>query len=218
MEKLDASIVVFDLGGVVVRICRSLKEAGDRCGIEVLEEDIAPARRVERRAIHGEYERGRMGCEEFFVAISKTTGGKYTAEQFRVMHMNWIVEEYAGVGELIDELHAKGVATGVLSNTNASHWGLMQGVDGVSAAKFPATTKPQHRHASHLLGVAKPEVGIYREFEKRAGFTPREIVFFDDLPENIAAAHAAGWGGHLIDHLGDTAGQMRNHLRLIGLL
>jgi HAD superfamily hydrolase (TIGR01509 family) len=211
-------IVVFDLGGVVVRICRSLKEAGERCGIEVREEDITAERRAERRAIHAEYERGRMGCEEFFVAIAKTTGGKYTPEQFRTMHMSWIIEEYAGVAELIDDLHAAGIATGVLSNTNASHWGQMQGVAGVSAAKFPATTKPQHRHASHLLGVAKPEVGIYREFEKRVGFMPREIVFFDDLPENIRAAHAAGWGGHVIDHMGDTAGQMRSWLRGQGIL
>ncbi len=208
-------MVVFDLGGVVVRICRSLKEAGARCGIDVADGDITPERRAERRAIHAEYERGRLGCEEFFVAIAQTTGGKYTPEQFRLMHMSWIIEEYAGVRELIDDLHAAGVQTGVLSNTNASHWGQMQGVatDGsATAPKFPTTTKPMHRHASHLFGLAKPEAAIYHEFAKRTGFAPGEIVFFDDLEENVEAARGAGWNAHVVDHMGDTAKQMREHL------
>lgn len=204
-------IVVLDLGGVVVRICRSLKEAGERCGIDVRDEDITPERRAERRAIHAEYERGRMGCEEFFVAIARTTGGKYTPEQFRAMHMHWIIDEYAGVSELIDDLHAAGIATGVLSNTNASHWGQMQGL-GATAPKFPTTTKPMHRHASHLLGQAKPDAAIYHEFAKRTGFAPGAIVFFDDLPENVAAAKGAGWHSHVVDHTGDTARQMRAYL------
>ncbi len=213
---MAVKIVVFDLGGVVVRICRSLKEAGERCGIAVRDEDITPERRAERRAIHAEYERGRIGCEEFFVAIARTTGGKYTPEQFRAMHMSWIIDEYAGVSELIDDLHGAGIQTGVLSNTNASHWGQMQGLatDGrVVVPKFPTTTKPMHRHASHLFGLAKPEVAIYQEFARRTGSAPGEIVFFDDLPENVAAARGAGWTSHVVDHMGDTAGQMREYLR-----
>jgi glucose-1-phosphatase len=215
-------IVVFDLGGVVVRICRSIKEAGERCGVAVRDEDITPEKRSERRAIHAQYERGRIGCDEFFVAIARTTGGKYTPEQFRAMHMNWIIEEYPGVAELIDDLHAAGVSTGVLSNTNASHWGQMQGsIDArgqVIAPKFPATVKPVHRHASHLLGVAKPEAAIYDEFARRTGFAPGQILFFDDLAENIAAARGRGWDGEVVDHTGDTAAQMRGWLRARGLL
>ena len=214
--NMSEKIVVFDLGGVMVRICRSLKEAGERCGIEVRDEDITLERRAERRAIHAEYERGRIGCEEFFVAIARTTGGKYTPEQFHTMHMNWIIDEYAGVSELIDDLHAAGIATGVLSNTNASHWGQMQGLaaDGsVTVPKFPTTTKPMHRHASHLFGLAKPDRAIYHEFAQRTGFAPGQIVFFDDLPENVGAARMAGWKSHVVDHMGDTAGQMRGYLR-----
>lgn len=214
-------LIVFDLGGVIVRICRSIKEAGDRCGIVVRDEDIAPQHRAARRAIHARYERGQIECDEFFALISRTTDGRYTPEQFRAMHEAWIIDEYPGVSELIDDLHARGIATGVLSNTNHIHWTLqMQARVGARGEplppKFPTTAKPMHRHASHLLGLAKPDPAIYHEFSRRTGFAAGSIVFFDDLLENVEAARGAGWRAHHIDHTGDTAAQMRGHL--IGIL
>lgn len=210
-------LIVFDLGGVVVRICRSIKEAGARCAIEVRDEDIAPDRRAQRRAVHARYERGLIGCEEFLQELSQTTDGRYSPAQFRAIHEAWIIDEYPGVSRLIDDLHAAGVATGVLSNTNRIHWEQMQPTvlaDGsVRAPKFPTPSKPVHKHASHLLGLAKPDAAIYAEFARRTGFAPESIVFFDDFSENVEAARAAGWTSHLIDHLGDPAGQLREVLR-----
>jgi putative hydrolase of the HAD superfamily len=216
--KSNIPLVTFDLGGVIVRICRSIKEAGDRCGIQVRDEDITPERRAERRAVHYRYERGQIPCDEFFHAIAATTGGRYTPEQFRALHEAWIIDEYPGVSQLIDDLHAKGIATGVLSNTNHSHWALqMQPRTDASGrqipSRFPTTAKPIHRHASHILGLAKPEPAIYHEYARRTGFAPASIIFFDDLEENVLAARSAGWQAHHIDHTGDTAAQMRAHLR-----
>lgn len=209
-------IVVFDLGGVVVRICRSIQEAGRLIGLDIPDADITPDRRAERKAIHYQYERGRLTCDEFFVAIARTTGGKYTPDQFRAMHEVWITGEYPGVAALIDDLHARRIDTGILSNTNASHWAQMQhtpGPDGrPTAPKFPTPTKPRHKHASHLLGLAKPERAIYAEFARLTGYTPSDILFFDDLADNIRAAREAGWHAHQIDHEGDTAAQMRSVL------
>lgn len=217
-----APLVVFDLGGVIVRICRSIKEAGQRCGIEVRDEDITPERRAERRAIHAQYERGHLTCDAFFDAIARTTGGRYSPDQFRAMHLAWIIDEYPGVSELIDDLHAASIPTGVLSNTNASHWAQMQPTPDASgriaAPKFPTPSKPQHKHASHILGLAKPDAAIYHAFSRATGFAPSSIIFFDDLADNVNAARAAGWHSHLIDHTGDPAAQMRQHLRERGLL
>lgn len=218
---VPVQLVVFDLGGVVVRICRSIVEAGRRVGIDVAEEDISPERRAERRAIHHEYELGRMTCDEFFVAISQSTGGKYSPAQFRAMHEHWIIGEYEGVAELIDELHALGVHTGILSNTNASHWAIMhnqsegqrEGQYESQPVRFVAPRMPRHPFASHLLGLAKPDGAIYRVLAERSGFSPESIVFFDDLVANVDAARAERWRAHQIDHTGDTAAQMRRTLR-----
>lgn len=197
-------IVVFDLGGVVVRICRSIQEAGRLVGIDVPGTALSPASRAERRAIHARYERGQLACDAFFDEIARTTGGLYAPEQFRAMHLAWITGEYPGVGALIDDLHARGLETGVLSNTNTSHWNQMH-----TPGRFPTVLKARLRHASHLLGLAKPDAAIYAEFARQTGFAPSEIVFFDDLEPNVAAARASGWNAHAIDHAGDTAAQMR---------
>ncbi len=205
-------LVVFDLGGVVVRICRSIKEAGNRVGIDVADEDVTPEHRAQRRAIHREYELGRLTCDEFFEAISRTTLGRYSPEQFRAMHEHWIIGEYAGVAELIDDLHAAGLHTGILSNTNASHWAIMHNQRAGHPVRFVAPRMPRHPHASHLLGLAKPDGHIYRALADRTGFPPASIVFFDDLAENVASAKAEGWHAHQIDHTGEPAEQMRRVL------
>jgi HAD superfamily hydrolase (TIGR01509 family) len=59
--------------------------------------------------------------------------------------------------------------------------------------EFPAVMKLHHRHASHELGLAKPDAAAYREFERLTASRGDEILFFDDLPENIAAARSIGW-------------------------
>jgi len=46
----------------------------------------------------------------------------------------------------------------------------------------------------------KPEPEIYAELEARTGAAPHELFFTDDRPENIAAAEARGWRGHVFEH------------------
>ena len=48
-------------------------------------------------------------------------------------------------------------------------------------------------------GVIKPEEKIYEIAEKAAGVSPEEILFIDDVPENITAATARGWQGIVMD-------------------
>lgn len=226
-----ARAVVFDLGGVVVRICRSWEEACARAGVEWKTGVMDPARMAERKGIHREYERGGMGCGEFFERIAGTTGGLYSAEEFARVHEAWLIGEYAGVGELVGELHDAGVVTGVLSNTNASHWRVLTGTGGLggvggggraggeeNAAQFPTARRVRHLHASHLLGHAKPDAAIYRAFEERSGVRGGEILFFDDLEENVVGARGCGWGGHRVDPLGDPGVEMRGVLRRLGIL
>lgn len=206
------SIIVFDLGGVMVRICRSWKEACERTGIPFHDLTATPENIAQRKAIVKKHEVGRLADHEYFAQIAATTAGLYTPEQVRTIHHHWTIGEYPGVGALVDDLHNAGLATGVLSNTNAHHWGLL-----TTAELYPTLPRIHHLHASHLLALAKPDRGIYEEFTRRSGHPAHRTLFFDDLPDNIAGAHAAGWDAVQIDHAGDTASQMRFHLRLRGI-
>lgn len=51
------------------------------------------------------------------------------------------------------------------------------------------------RVASFEEGVAKPDLEIYRRAIARTGLAAKEILFIDDMPENIAAAQEAGMQG-----------------------
>jgi len=202
-------IVVFDLGGVVVRICRSWKEACERASLPAHDLLATPANIAERKAIVKRHEIGILSDDDYYTQIAATTAGLYTPDHVRTIHHNWTIGEYPGIPALVDDLHAKGLATGVLSNTNAHHWRLL-----TTPELYPTLQRIHHLHASHLLAHAKPDRSIFDAFSERSGYQPHEIIFFDDLADNIAGAQAAGWDAVQIDHAADTVSQMRLHLRL----
>lgn len=215
----DIRAVVFDWGGVILRICRSWEEGCRRAGIEHRTRPGADAMDLERRRINNLYQTGRIDCDTFFRDIAATTQGVYTPEEIRRVHDAWLIHEYAGVRDLILELNQiASLQTGLLSNTSHRHWlRHLPGHDG-GPPDFPTIGLLTHKHASHLLGLAKPDAEIHRAFEQESGFRPANILFFDDLPENIAGARAAGWHAHQVDHTGDTAAQMRAALRDLRLI
>jgi putative hydrolase of the HAD superfamily len=218
---VERTWVVFDLGGVLVRICRSWDEACVRAGVGVRPGWETVQARGARKDLSGAYHDGSMETEEFCARVAATVPGLYTPEEVRRVHDAWLIEEYAGVRALIDELHGRGVTTGILSNTNAAHWERMHRAgDPGREATFGVVSRVHHPHASHLLRCSKPDVACYRAFESRAGVRPgaARVVFFDDLEENVAAAVAAGWEGVRVDHTGDTAAQMRAALERAGVL
>ena len=203
-------MVCFDAGGVLVRICRSWEEGCRAAGIAYRWNEAAQAGEAERVAISNAYQRGEMTCADFFAQMAATSGGLYAADDIRMVHDAWILGEYPGVRGLIDRLNGQdGLATGVLSNTSARHWEgpWMQGRPGVSAVGCVESPC-----ASHLLGLLKPGREIYRAFERETGYAGSEILFFDDLPENVTAARAAGWRAEVIDFAGDTAAQIGDFL------
>lgn len=210
--------VVFDWGGVILQICRSWEEGCRRAGIPFRERPGGPAMDSERKRINQLYQTGMIDCDTFFEQIAATTQGVYAPSEIRTVHDAWLIQEYRGVRDLILELNeSKRVETGLLSNTSHRHW-LRHLPRGNQAGEFPTIGLLTHKHASHLLKLAKPDIQIHRAFERESGHAAGQILFFDDLPDNIAAARAAGWHAHQIDHTGDTAQQMRTALRALRIL
>lgn len=215
-----ARLVLLDLGGVVVRICRTWGEAAKLAGVAMRhdgmfqEESLA----AERRGFRDRYETGRMTCAAYFEALSGHFGGLYAPREIEAVHRAWVIEEYAGVGALIERLHGRGVETGCLSNTNAAHWRGMLGIDPHRNWCAPTLGRLKHRLASHELGAAKPNEAIYMLAEERTGFKPAEIMFFDDLEANTEGARRRGWSAYLIDPSQETAPQIERALSAHGLL
>lgn len=208
-------MVCFDAGGVLVRICRSWAEGCVAAGVEHRWSAEAEANEALRHEANDAHQRGELECEAFFARVAETTAGLYRAEEIRAVHEAWIIEEYAGVREVICGLNDGGrVATGLLSNTNATHWAQRHMLGGRGVSAVGTVTHP---HASHLLRLTKPGTEIYRAFEEATGVRGPGVLFFDDLAENVEAAKRAGWRAERIDHAGDTARQITEHLRRHGV-
>ncbi len=204
-------IVCFDLGGVLVRICRSWEEACARAGIDVRDGYRDSAHAEDRRRIVELYEVGGVKTNEYYERISHSISGLYAPEEVRKVHLAWLHGEYPGVRTVLERIRVAGRAKAAcLSNTNEDHWRLME--------SWGALSLLDHAHASHLLGARKPDDACYVRFEEAVGANGDGVLFFDDLPANIEAARARGWRAEVIDHTGDTAAQLTEHLLNHGVI
>jgi glucose-1-phosphatase len=210
--------VCFDWGGVIMRHCHSWQEACAHAGIESRDGMDDPDRKQQRRTLTEWFRTGKISERDFFPQLALATGGIYTIEEVTAIHNAWLIDEYAGVGEIIDAINATdGLETAVLSNTNASHWSRHMDRAG-KKADFPTIQRVMHPHASHLLGYAKPHGDIYRAFENATGFGPGDILFFDDQLDNLAMARQLGWHTAHVDHTCETAPQIWSALVKLGVV
>lgn len=209
------TLVCFDLGGVLVRICRSWAEGCAAAGLELRDREHfeADATVRARRALGDRYQCGELECEAYYRGTHEILRGAYSPAEVERIHVAWTLDEYPGVSELVAALNQRDdVETACLSNTNAAHWRMLLG-----EPRYRTVQALRHRLASHLMGCAKPSLAIYERAQARFGRAPHEILFFDDLAENVAAAERAGWRAVQIDPLGDTAAQIRQALAGAGL-
>jgi putative hydrolase of the HAD superfamily len=209
------TLVCFDLGGVLVRICRSWPEAFAVAGITPRDSEQLgfQATREARRPFGERYQSGQITCAEYYQGTHDALRGLYSVAEIERLHHAWTREEYPGVRELVATLNdAAGITTACLSNTNHAHWQRL-----INQERYRTVQSLRHRLASHLLGCAKPDAEIYERAQAALGRSPAEIIFFDDLAENVAAAQRAGWRAVHIDPTGDTAAQIRSGLAEAGL-
>ncbi len=212
------SVICFDIGGVLVRICRSWAEACEKAGVPVharewlTGEQAIAARAVVMRA----YQNGELSTDAYYQGLLGALERHYTLDEIESIHDAWLLDEYSGIGELVAELgELPGVTTACLSNTNQRHWDVL--VPSGGAARFPSVMALGRRFASHLMGASKPDAKIFLDFQRELGAEPADILFFDDGEPNVIAARSQGWRAEIIDPLGDTSSQLRAHLQAHGL-
>jgi putative hydrolase of the HAD superfamily len=210
LSDRSIKLVCFDLGGVLIRICRSWEEGCAAAGLDVREGFRSPIHEPRRRAAVDALQRGAIEPDEFWVEISDCFGGVYEPYEIERVHRAWTLGEYEGVCDVIDRIHDAGVATACLSNTNAPHWEIL--------VRHDALKRLHSLHASHLLRSAKPDEAIYRAFEQAVGRAGEEILFFEDTEENAVAAFALGWRTAVVDPHTETAPQIEAALLEHGVL
>lgn len=179
--------VVFDIGRVIIRwdlryLFRKLIPDPDE-----LEWFVA---NVVSEQWHHQQDEGRPLAEMVPERIAQFPEHAELIRAYATRFAETYPENIPGTLELIDRLHARGVPLFALSNFGADFWD-----------EFIAS-QPVLRHFRDIVvsgheKVAKPDPQIYAIAEQRFGMAPEELLFIDDKPENIAAATARGWHGHV---------------------
>jgi putative hydrolase of the HAD superfamily len=219
---MKIGLVCFDLGGVLVKICRSWSDGCRAAGLEVRGSSAGERAGNLRRELTQLLGLGRLSEDEWAEQLAQGLGGLYSADEIKRIHRAWSQQEYLGALELIDDLNQRPVVTACLSNTNHAHWTRLLHHDGQKpldgAPEYPAVRRLRHHFASHLLGLAKPDPAIFRAFEQATAHAPADILFFDDLPDNVAAARALGWNAERVNPHQETIPQLRRFLTSHGVL
>jgi FMN phosphatase YigB (HAD superfamily) len=208
-------LVVFDAGGVIVRLAPFWEGVLARAGIVLSVDQASPEFVAANEAAARAHQLGSATTEEFVTEMGRAAGlDPAEVEAILAAHL---IEQYPGLDEVFDRLERAGVDTALLSNTNAYHWAKMFPPADEDARAFPVIQRIHHRFGSHVLGLMKPDPAIYRAVEERTGVSGDAVLFFDDLPGNVEGARAHGWRAVLIDPDGDPAAQILAALRQVGI-
>lgn len=177
----EVKLIAFDMGHVFVdfdwdEVCKGFmaKRA------ELSRDDVRHAMRY--LGALG-YERGSIGTAEFLKELNEKLGITLTLEEFRTL-WNATFHENPDMAILLRHLSGK-LPLYLLSNTNEEHYGYLQSTYNV-ARHF------QELILSYQVGCSKPEAQIYHEVINRSGLPAENILFIDDLPDNVKAARDVG--------------------------
>ncbi len=116
-------------------------------------------------------------------------------DEIRQWHDNWVELAEPVIDHsvhLMRALRRNGVPVFALTNFGIGSFVLAE-------INYPFLAEFDRRYISGHMGVAKPESAIYQMLENDCGVAPDRLLFADDCLENIAAAEARGWKGHIFE-------------------
>jgi HAD superfamily hydrolase (TIGR01509 family) len=180
--------VVFDLGGVVVKlnIDGALEELAQRSDTDKnLIKTFLGARDESNLSPDEKLQLGLLEIDEYVAMLNRALRRRLTREEIIDLRLQVIQGEDEDVLEIIRVLSVQRKVA-CFSNTHAIHWDHM-------LANYQSFRFFHCAVASHLIHAAKPDPKAFaiacREFEAE----PARCLFIDDALANTEAARAAGW-------------------------
>ena len=189
----DPRVLLFDVGGVLVQL------SGVECMLRWMGEG-ATSDEMWHMWLHStpvrEFERGRIGAEEFAAAVTAEFRLPVEPQQFLESFTGWVTGLYPGTLEML-ALIPSSYQRAVLSNSNALHWTRV--VDELQLG--PAFG---HHFVSHLTGRIKPDAEAFQHVVDSLGCKPKDVLFLDDNALNVEAAKRCGMQAVRVQGIGET--------------
>jgi 2-haloacid dehalogenase len=203
----DPSIVVFDLGGVLIdwnprHLYRSLIE--DETERErFLAEICSPAWNLTADA-------GRPLAEATAALIAEHPGQEGLIRAYFDRWIEMIGGPMRESVALLEALHACGTPLWAITNWSAETFALVRHQPDYSFLNLF-----REIFVSGDLGMVKPEEPIFRHALAAIGAEPQDCLFVDDAPHNVATAERIGMRAHRFRDADGLAQELRA-LRLLG--
>ena len=199
------SVVVFDLGGVLIdwdpRHLYRTMFGGDEAAMETFLATVCTPEWNARQDAGRPFVEGVARLVEDFPS---------ERERIVAFHERWpetLGEQISGTVALLEELHERAVPLYALSNWSAETF-------PIARARFPFLGLFEGIVISGEERVSKPDARLYQVLFDRYRLGPRTAVFIDDVPRNVEVAAGLGMLG--LQFTG--AAPLRIALQAIGLL
>jgi len=170
------------VGGVIVPL--------DFRGYSILE-GLCPYRadeirdRIRSTDLAQRFETGKIDADTFFRELCRLLSLRTDYDQFCEIWNSILVPGPLLPDSLFAELKARGYRLIVLSNTNSIHY-------EVARERYSPLKYFDDAVLSYEVGFVKPSPEIYAAAIARAGCSPEECFFIDDVLLNVEAARRAG--------------------------
>ena len=180
------SLLVFDLGNVVLDLNFELFVEGAAKLSTRSVQDISS--RYIKGELKQQFERGRTTSDNFLKEMAKWL--VWPKSEYDQLKNLWC-DIFIRVPEAESSINrfSERYELWLLSDTNELHWQHL-------VSRFPILQEFSKYFLSYQRGLLKSDPGAFNDLIKEARFFGEQILFFDDLPENIAAAKKAGIDAH----------------------
>ncbi|HEV7763844.1 MAG TPA: HAD family phosphatase [Thermoanaerobaculia bacterium] len=174
---------LFDLGNTLIKLAYERVLESIRVESSVSRDELVEL--LEAPGSYRDMERGAITFWEFYEFLCDRAGYRGSIREFHDLWSDFFDGTSPGAEELLERVRAR-YRVAFLSNSNEVHAELIP-------RKFSSLFAKDDRFIfSHRFKVAKPDPEIFRRALDTIGATPRQVVFIDDLSENVAAARSLG--------------------------
>ena len=184
-------LFVFDLGNVILpfehrQIAVKLHETS-RIQDRFTANDLFKFLFDRDRGLVNPYEEGLMSSIDFFAKLREKYKLELEFDEFKDI-WNIIFQEDPEVNEAIRYLKNKGYPVFLLSNTNELHFSYIM-------ERYPIVHSLDEWILSYEIGAKKPKQKIYDAIFERTDAVRSEVLYIDDIRENVEAAKNYGLQG-----------------------
>jgi putative hydrolase of the HAD superfamily len=177
------TIFLFDLGNTIIKLAYERVLAAICADGTVTRDQLLEL--FEEPGSYRDMERGAVSFYEFYEFLCEHAGYSGSVRDFHHIWSDFFDGPIPGIETLLDRVREK-YRVAFLSNSNEVH------AEVIPKQFAPLFRKDDLFVFSHRHKCAKPDLELYRRALEALDADARQVVFVDDLLENVVAARSIG--------------------------